>query len=124
VRKQGRFQFSTHEALARQVFSKYRSEARKRGRDFSLSQAYLIELIGQACHYCRNPPGNAMRRAVYAGAVLFYSGIDRKDNDVGYVEGNVVPCCARCNYVKGEALSYGEMVQVGKLLRRMKKGSP
>ncbi len=29
-----------------------------------------------------------------------YNGIDRTDNDLGYITTNVVPCCATCNYAK------------------------
>jgi hypothetical protein len=29
-----------------------------------------------------------------------YGGIDRKDNTIGYVVGNVVPCCIVCNRAK------------------------
>jgi hypothetical protein len=29
-----------------------------------------------------------------------YSGIDRLDNNIGYVSGNCVPCCSVCNYAK------------------------
>lgn len=118
--KHGRL-LSTHEALANQVYSKYKSEARIRGRDFSLSREYLIELISQVCHYCQAPPGNTIRRRFYGDHVLFYSGIDRKDNQLGYTPENVVPCCIRCNKVKREVLSYAEMLAVGRALKRMKK---
>ena len=122
ARKQGSFQYATHEALARRVYATYKDRARRQGRDFTLSPGCLIKLISQPCHYCNAPPANVSRREKsYPGAVLFYSGIDRKDNAAGYVAGNCVPCCWRCNCVKGEHLSYGEMVQVGKLLRRLKK---
>ena len=30
------------------------------------------------------------------------SGIDRIDNNIGYIENNCVPCCKHCNYVKGD----------------------
>jgi hypothetical protein len=38
-----------------------------------------------------------------------YNGIDRKDNAAGYVEGNVVPCCKTCNYVK-KSMLYGDFM--------------
>ena len=107
------------------MYSIYKDRARRQGREFSLSHACLTKLISQPCHYCKTPPGNALRiERAYPGAVLFYSGIDRKDNIRGYDVTNCVPCCARCNFVKGANLSYGEMVEVGKILRRMKKGAP
>ena len=38
-----------------------------------------------------------------------YNGIDRKDNALGYVEGNVVSCCKFCQYAKRD-LPYEEFV--------------
>ena len=29
-----------------------------------------------------------------------YNGLDRVNNGLGYVEGNVVPCCETCNTAK------------------------
>jgi hypothetical protein len=29
-----------------------------------------------------------------------YNGIDRIDSSIGYVEGNIVPCCKACNMAK------------------------
>jgi 5-methylcytosine-specific restriction endonuclease McrA len=55
-----------------------------------------------------------MRRTYFT---FLYSGIDRKDNEKGYTEENCVPCCKRCNGIKGEWLSYEEMLEVGGLLK-------
>ena len=32
------------------------------------------------------------------------NGIDRVDNDKGYVRGNIVPCCTNCNIAKNTFL--------------------
>jgi hypothetical protein len=34
--------------------------------------------------------------------------LDRKDNHLGYLPGNVAPCCGRCNAAKGSRYSYEE----------------
>jgi hypothetical protein len=31
-----------------------------------------------------------------------YSGIDRIDSSIGYIEGNVVSCCSKCNTAKSD----------------------
>ena len=66
--------------------SSYREGAAKRGLPFLLSQSDFDTLIGQSCHYCGHTGPN---------------GIDRKDNDVGYLMENCVPACLQCNYAKG-----------------------
>jgi len=51
-------------------------------------------LIGQDCHYCGRPPAN------YSEG-LIYNGIDRVDSREGHYTDNVVPCCGKCNVMKG-----------------------
>lgn len=47
-------------------------------------------------------------------------GLDRKDNDIGYLLDNVVPCCGSCNRLKSDILSFDEMIEVTKLLKKMR----
>lgn len=42
------------------------------------------------------------------------NGIDRVDNDKGYVPGNVSPCCWVCNIAKG-TMSLDEWAEMVKL---------
>lgn len=67
---------------------RYRSE--RCGIELNVSDDDLSSLLHQACHYC----GLAPRWPEV-------HGIDRKDNDRGYVYGNCLPCCSMCNYMKG-----------------------
>lgn len=125
-RKQGRSQkrFTTQEALSRFVYTTYRSVARKRRRAFPLTREEFTALILMNCHYCDSPPSNEMRRKAYGQAVLRYQGIDRKDNARGYEHDNVVPCCERCNRIKGTELSYEEMITASQALAQMRSLQP
>lgn len=38
-----------------------------------------------------------------------FNGIDRLDNSGGYVSGNIVSCCQRCNMAKGK-MSAGDFI--------------
>lgn len=87
------------EALWRRVFNGYRQNAKQRNITFDLDQNEVVELIQRDCHYCKAPPSNA----VHSGrgpTKLLYNGIDRLNNQLGYITGNVVPCCKVCNYAK------------------------
>jgi len=72
--------------------------ARTRELVFDLSNEELLEFWNQPCHYCHQ-------------SILHQTGIglDRKDNTLGYVKGNVLPCCGDCNYVRSDVLTVEEM---------------
>jgi len=46
-------------------------------------------------------------------------GVDRVDNDRPYTLDNIVPCCAICNQIKSQLLTYEEMVVLGPHLRTL-----
>ncbi len=48
------------------------------------------------------------------------TNLDRKDNNRGYEEGNLVVACKVCNRIKNETLSYSEMVSLGTHLRAIR----
>lgn len=52
----------------------------------------------KCCHYCGMPPLNKTKYKHYAN--MKYNGIDRIDNALPYVLGNLVPCCKLCNAMK------------------------
>ena len=66
------------------------------------------------CAYCDKEPSNVFRvRYIVKGSdkresdplmEIRYSGMDRIDSSLGYIEGNVVPCCAQCNIAKNTLL--------------------
>lgn len=94
---------STREGAARQMMSRYMEAARTHHRSFELSFEEFDELISHSCTYCGSPPSNWM-----GGVVKYrYSGIDRKDNAVGYLPSNCLSCCKICNVAKG-ARTYEE----------------
>ena len=49
------------------------------------------------------------------------SGLDRKDNNKGYVSDNICSCCWICNSIKGEHISFEEMKEVISLILKMRK---
>ncbi len=66
------------------------------------------------CHYCGAPPSNVCAYPRNSGDVHYvYSGLDRLDNSVGYVRGNVVPSCGPCNHAKS-TLSVAEFADLVK----------
>lgn len=72
----------------------YRRNARYRNVLFELTLTQFYYLTKEKCFYCGNPPFNLIRKYIH-------NGIDRVDNNKGYIIGNAVPCCKRCNVAKG-----------------------
>lgn len=67
-------------------YRSYKSNAFKRGREFTLNLEQFEKITKSPCKYCDE---TEKRR-----------GIDRLDNSKGYTEENSVPCCKICNYMK------------------------
>lgn len=57
----------------------------------------FLRLAAEPCLYCGEPPYERVHGGVVVGRA---SGVDRLDNGLGYVEGNVVACCKICNGMK------------------------
>jgi len=71
------------------IWNHYVKGARARKIDFTLSKTIFNSLIVQPCFYCSYSVPNEV------------NGIDRIDNNIGYVESNCIPCCQFCNSAKG-----------------------
>ncbi len=86
----------------------YRRNADMRGLEWELSEQQFADLTQQPCHYCGSQPANKSTAGRHFGDYV-YSGLDRKDPEMGYIPDNVVPCCKRCNYAKNDS-SYMEFL--------------
>ena len=76
-------------------YSQKKGNAKARDIAFSLSFEEFLSLKMSPCEYCGIGPKEAVEK--YGRS----SGIDRRDNDRGYITENCVPCCQRCNTSKG-----------------------
>ena len=72
--------------IERIKWNSYRCNAKRRGLLFNISREYFDKLLYDDCYYC--------------GGFGNPNGIDRIDNSIGYIEGNVVSCCRFCNLMK------------------------
>lgn len=67
-------------------YATYKRGAIARGYVFELTEKEFLSLWNKPCEYCSEP--------------IEGIGIDRKDNNVGYLFENVVSCCTTCNMMK------------------------
>lgn len=67
---------------------------------FFLKEAH-DQLCLSNCYWCgKNPQLPHGNGHIPKDLVIPVNGVDRRDNSLGYVEGNVVSCCATCNEMK------------------------
>lgn len=86
-----------------------------KGRAVFLRQAYLRiddcdmntdEIRGIICEPC-----------TYCGTTERPRGLDRIDNALPHIKGNVLPACAACNFARGDRFSVAEMKRIGEVIR-------
>jgi len=70
-------------------FTVYQKSAKRKNRIFNLTKKLFKTLLSQPCYYCGSQPLKGGR-----------NGIDRLDNNTGYIKGNCVSCCKKCNFMK------------------------
>lgn len=93
----------SHRGLIRRLYREYKRGAEKRNLPFELTEEIFLELILGNCIYCGAEPDlhdGYSRYMQKTEEPLKFNGIDRVDTKRGYVEGNVVSCCSKCNYAK------------------------
>ena len=72
---------------AQAIIEDSRKSDKKAGRKNDLDVIFVRDLISHPCVYC--------------GETKLRMTLDRKDNTIGHTKNNVVPCCIRCNYARG-----------------------
>ena len=68
----------------------YKYSAYTRGIKWNIPDELALHLIASECHYCKEFDEYNK------------TGIDRLENNIGYLENNVVSCCEMCNFMKKE----------------------
>ncbi|KKL88584.1 hypothetical protein LCGC14_1923250 [marine sediment metagenome] len=99
-------------AALNKIYILYKSEAKKRNLNFNISKHIFEKLIFSNCHYCDSTLSNSsiVYRPKLGNFSTKYNGIDRKNNNKGYIESNCVPCCVTCNLAKRK-LSYDDFIK-------------
>lgn len=86
--------------------------AKRRGLRWDIPEEEYAALRARPCDYCGFP--------VSPMGV----GLDRLDEHLGYLLGNVVPCCVECNLARGVMFTYSEMKILGAAIREVKLARP
>lgn len=87
------------ESACQILYQQYKKQAVVGEREFDITYEYFKIITKEKCHYCGIDPIGIRATKAGNGSYIF-NGIDRVDNAIGYIEGNIVPCCKMCNYGK------------------------
>lgn len=105
TRKEYRLAYQKKSIVNKLYEYKRGADSAKRNIYWYLSDEYATELFKGNCHYCGISSSECL------------NGIDRKDNNRGYVPDNCLSCCETCNFMKGE-LAYEQFID---MCRRVSK---
>jgi hypothetical protein len=97
-------------------FGNYKNSAYQRNIKFNVTLETFKIICSKNCHYCGEAPiqynhnlnkkgelyerSEATTKKQIDISWIFVNGVDRLDNEIGYIENNLVPCCSTCNYMK------------------------
>lgn len=76
----------SHEKIKK--WKSYNARSIKKNIEFTLSEDTFFIALHTQCYICGK------------SGVHNELGLDRMDNNIGYVEGNIAPCCWDCNRAK------------------------
>jgi DNA-directed RNA polymerase subunit RPC12/RpoP len=99
-------------ASKRQLLGVYKLSAKKRNIEFKLSNEEFFKLTQQPCYYCGKELSMSIK-SKYNNGDYIYNGIDRINNNIGYIIENCVPCCNICNIAKSDN-TYEEFITMAK----------
>lgn len=91
---------------ARTILTDSRGDDRKKGRENDLTLDFIETTIARGCRYC--------------GEITIKMTLDRIDNAKGHTQGNVVPACIRCNYIRKD-MPYAAWLVVAKGMREARE---
>lgn len=96
--------YGIDDILRRRKFYKYRQFDRKnKFKEMKMGVREFCELLKQAsCEYCGSKTD---------------IGLDRKNNNDGHHEANVIYACKLCNMTRGNRFTVIQMKKIGKIIR-------
>jgi 5-methylcytosine-specific restriction endonuclease McrA len=84
---------------------------KRQGVEFKISYKVYIDKIKKGCYYC----GQSIAKEIGGG-------VDRRNNNLrNYTARNLVACCAQCNKVKSNVLTWQEMICAMKAVIKFRK---
>lgn len=94
------WQLESGRAARNNLEHQYKKSAQKRNLKYQLTEQDFDELVTSSCVYCGDVLTNVKKGQGKTSGDFYYTGIDRIDNNIGYIKTNCVSCCWKCNNMK------------------------
>lgn len=79
-------------------------DAKRRGLEIKLTYEEFVVIKRGRCVYCKRDG---------------HMTLERRDNSIGYVNGNVDSACLRCNNFRNDSLTREEMIMAGSYINKI-----
>lgn len=102
----------------RELYRHYRAAANRRGYSFLITFEEFKTLILRNCYYCGQEPNmsyKGTRLKIKDVSMFKINGIDRVNNDEGYILSNCVTACKICNNAKNTLSSEEFLLWINKI---------
>lgn len=99
---------TSENAPLKKIYRYYKTNSKKKNREFNLSLEEFKLITSKNCHYCNITPSQVSFNKSKAYSYT-YNGIDRIDSSKGYEFDNIVTCCGDCNLMKRD-MSYNDFL--------------
>jgi hypothetical protein len=100
------------------IYSKKMFNAKSHNIPFKITREYFIEWYNnekKECVYCGIKMKDIEKnKDMMPNINIFRLTLDRINPNLGYEEGNICLCCARCNLIKNDFFSDKEMKEIGR----------
>lgn len=101
------------------LYSHYKRRGIKNYEHFDIDIEYFKILIKDNCFYCGSEPLGEYKGNKTSYGATKYNGLDRINNNLGYIKSNVVTCCKICNAAKGELSYENFLLWINKIYRHI-----
>jgi len=103
------------------IYHYYKKGAEKRNIFFGINKNIVGEIIKENCFYCGDQPSFETTPYIREklNGIIICNGIDRVDNAKGYILGNIVSCCPKCNQIKMDLSVYSFLDKIEKIHKRL-----
>ena len=123
-----------------QLYLRYKLNALRKGYSFTLNMKMFVNLCSKNCYYCGSVPEKNFsiytkiknmyskkehkfnKKKMKKMYIVNFNGIDRKNNNKGYIMSNSITCCKNCNSMKSDLSLKNFKRQIKKIHKHLKLG--